>query len=163
MRTKKFYIGATDVSTGEIAYLEPNKNNLEQMLKASSSIPIFYRDFVNIEGVYYTDGGLADPIPAQEAYRRNATNIMVIRSRPYCYNLKANPVTNALSKVFLRKYPHLVKTIINRTEVYKQSVEFIRRPPQGTNILEVNPPDEFSTDRLTKDVSILKKGLSVRI
>lgn len=66
----EFYIGVTKVSTGESAFLKPVKNNLEEILKASSAIPVFYRRFLRLNETDYVDGGLADPIPVCEAYRR---------------------------------------------------------------------------------------------
>ena len=79
----QFYIGVTQVSTGESVFLKPAKDNLEEILKASSALPIFYRKFVSINETAYVDGGLADPIPVDEAYRRGAKKkILVLRSAP---------------------------------------------------------------------------------
>ncbi|MBB6217296.1 putative patatin/cPLA2 family phospholipase [Anaerosolibacter carboniphilus] len=94
---KQFFVGVTEVKTGKAVYLKPDKNNLEEIMKASSSIPVFYRNFLRINNIDFADGGLADPIPVMEAYKRNAKNIMVIRSRPYDYTMKSNS-NNFLSK-----------------------------------------------------------------
>lgn len=151
----EYYIGVTDANKGKVVYLKPDKDNLEEMLKASSSIPIFYRKFTKLNGVDFTDGGIADPIPVMEAYKRNASNIMVIRSRPYSYNMKPSS-KYLISKMYLKNYPGLVSAIKNRAEVYQKSIDFMRNPPKGIKILEINPPENFRTQRLTKDISILK-------
>jgi flagellar hook protein FlgE len=51
-------------------------------LKASSALPLFYRPAISINGEELVDGGVADPIPVEEAYRLGARRIMVLRSRP---------------------------------------------------------------------------------
>jgi len=152
----KYYIGFTNIENGESFFLEPSKNTLEDYLKATSAIPVLYRNFININNINVTDGGISNPIPIKEAYIRNACNIMVIRSRPKKYEIK--PVKNLfLHKILFKNYPQLINTIKKRPEIYKESVNFIRNPPNDINIVEINPPDDFQTKRFTKDPEILKK------
>ena len=152
----EFYVGVTEVNTGEPVFLQPVKDNLEETIKASSAIPVFYRRFVRLNQTDYVDGGLADPIPAYEAYRRGAKRIMVLRSRPRPYTMKANSQLLLMSKIYLRRYPRLVKAVANRANRYQQSIAFMRHPPEGVRIIEINPPETFQTKRLTKNVTILK-------
>ena len=153
----EFYIGVTEVSTGESAFLKPAKNNLEEVLKASSAIPVFYRRFVRLNETDYVDGGLADPIPVYEAYRRGAKRIVVLRSRPRSYNMKANSLLLKMSRLYLKEYPNLIKAISNRANRYHKAIAFMRQPPEGVRVIEVNPPETFQTKRLTKDVTVLKQ------
>lgn len=162
----QFRIGLTNVETGTIEYFVPQKENLEDLLKASSALPVFYRGFVSINNTLYADGGVSDPIPVMEAVRQNATKILVIRSRPYGKTLESKG-SQALSAIALRKYPKLVEAIRARVNVYAQSLQFLRNPPKGISIIEVNPPDDFLTERLTKDKHILdadyRKGIETGI
>jgi predicted patatin/cPLA2 family phospholipase len=153
---KEYYVGVTEVNTGQAVYLKPNKNNLEDIIKASSSIPIFYRKSINIDEVGYVDGGLADPIPVIEAYKHGAKKIMVLRSRPYNYSMKSSS-NNLLTRLYLKSYPALITAVENRARKYKESIEFMRNPPKDVKIIEINPPETFKTNRLTKNVSILQK------
>ncbi|KUO62631.1 MAG: phospholipase [Gracilibacter sp. BRH_c7a] len=153
---KEYLIGVTDVSSGKALYLKPERNNLEDMLKASSSIPVFYREFVQLEKTDFVDGALVDPIPVIEAYNRKAVNIMVIRSRPHSYTMKAG-WQDSMSKLYLRKYPRLIEAIMNRPRKYQEALDFMRNPPSGIRILEVNPPSSFRTKRLTTDRSALEQ------
>jgi len=155
-RNRDYYVGITDISTGKTVYLRPDKNNLEEITKASSAIPIFYRKFIKLNGIEFADGGVADPIPVIEAYRRGAKNIMVIRSRPYSYTMKPNS-NHLFSKLYLKKYPGLINAIKNRARTYQEAIDFIRNPPDGIRVFEINPPETFQTKRLTKDISILKQ------
>lgn len=153
----EFYIGVTKVDTGEPVFLKPAKGDLEEMLKASSAIPVFYRKFVRLNGTDYVDGGLADPIPVYEAYRRGAKKIMVLRSRPQSYTMKSNSQLLLMSKLYLKECPNLLKTIRNRPDKYHQADAFMRQPPEGVRVIEVNPPETLQTKRLTKDVSVLEQ------
>lgn len=154
---KEFYIGVTSIDTGQAVYLKPERNNLEEMLKASSAIPVFYRNYIKINNIPYVDGGLADPIPVLEAYRRKARNIMVLRSRPYSYTMKQRN-SNYWQNLFLKGSPKLVEAFNRRAQKYQEAIDFMRNPPEGIRIMELNPPESFPVKRLTKDISILKQG-----
>lgn len=154
---KEFYIGVTSIDTGQAVYLKPERNNLEEILKASSAIPVFYRNFIKINNIPYVDGGLADPIPVFEAYRRKARNILVLRSRPYSYTMKQKH-SSFWQKIFLKDSPKLVEAFNRRAQNYQEAIDFMRNPPEGIRIVEINPPENFPVKRLTKDISILKQG-----
>lgn len=155
----KYLIGVADVNEGKAVYLEPNKSNLEDMIKASSALPLFYRNKINIQSREVIDGGLADPIPVIEAYNRGAKNILVVRSRQYDYAM--NSYNSKLKKILFKKHPELIEAITRRPEIYNKSIEFMRNPPEDVKIIEVKPPKEFKTKRLTKDSTILQSDYSI--
>lgn len=150
----RYVVGLTSAQSGEAEFMTPNISNLEDMLKASSSIPILYRNQTMVNGNMYVDGGLAEPIPVKEAYHRGASNIMVLRSRQHSYHMEAK-APSILYRYFLKDYPELYRAAINRPAKYAESIEFMRNPPTGVNIIEVNPPESFTTSRLTKSKETL--------
>ncbi len=150
-----YYVGITDAITGKIQYVKPNMDNLELVIKASSAVPILYRSPVMIDGHPYYDGGLSDPIPVQEAIKKGAKKMVVIRSRKRDYRMKQSG--SILSKWLLRGYPYLNTTLENRHLVYNEQIEYLRKSHDGVEIIEVYPPDEFETTRLTKNKRILEK------
>lgn len=151
----EFSIGITDVKSGKTIYVTPDENTLEIIMKASSALPLLYRNFVKVNGFDYADGGISDPIPVREAYRRGAKEIVVVRSRPFSNKIEAGK-DSLVSRFFLRKYPGLLKALLDRPRIYNESIEFLRNPPKEIKIIEINPPEDFRTKRLTKDISILK-------
>lgn len=151
----EFYVGVTEASTGEAVFLRPTPENLEHMTKASSALPIMYRNKVSLEGQVYVDGGLAAPIPVEAAYKMGASKIMVIRSRPQSYAMKEKPLNTLISKPFLKEYPALLEAVKSRPNTYAKSIAFMRSPNSRVSILEVNPPESFGTKRLTKDLDQL--------
>lgn len=151
----EFLVGVTDADSGKAIFLEPSIENLEEITKASSALPVMYRNQVKIENSVYVDGGLAAPIPVEEAFRRGADRIMVIRSRPKDFEMKEKPLNRLLSRSFLKAYPKVIEAVEARPQVYAKSLAFMRNPPSRISVLEVNPPEDFKTKRLTKDLDQL--------
>lgn len=146
-----------DVETGEAVYRETTADDLEPVLKASSAMPILYRDFPLIDGRPMADGGLVDPLPVGETIRRGARRIMVIRSRPRSYEKRESLLQHVLNWN-LRRFPLLRAVIANRVQRYNEAVALIRRPPVGIAVTEVCPPEDFRSSRLSRDPRVLFKG-----
>jgi predicted patatin/cPLA2 family phospholipase len=153
---KEYLIVATSMETGQALYLHPDESTLEHYLKVSSSLPILYRNILDVNGEKATDGGMADSIPAHEACRRGATDITVIRSRPANYVKKESPLTLAIFSWYFRKYPKLVETFKRRADHYNKSVDLIHNPPKGVRITEIAPPAGLDIGRTTKNEAPLR-------
>lgn len=156
VQNKDYLIVATSMETGKALYLRPDENTLEHYLKVSSSLPILYRNVLDISGEKATDGGMADSIPVREAYRRGATTITVIRSRPADYIKRENPIALAVFSWYFRKYPRLVACFKKRAENYNASLAFMKNPPQGVCVTQLSPPADLDLGRTTKDEASLR-------
>jgi len=150
---KHFYVTLTDVRTGKPLYVRANPVTLADYLKASSSLPLLYRGFVGVEGRLLADGGITDSIPVETAARYGSKKIMVLRSRVDGYVKKSFTETHLLPQLF-RKYPELRRAMKEREERYNKSIEFIKNPPKGIEVIEICPVT-MNTGRTTKDLSIL--------
>lgn len=148
----EYIVGMTEIKSGKIKYIKPSRENLEVVLKASSSVPILYRTPIAIEGVAFWDGGITDPIPVKEAIRRGATKIVVLRSRKYGYQMADK--NKLMARLSLRKYPAMVEAVANRPSVYNETINFMRGE-SSCDIIEICPSESFQTGRLTKDKKIL--------
>lgn len=152
--SRKFIVVTTDVETGEALYTEARHEILDDLLKGSSSVPLMYRNFVEVSGRPVIDGGIADSIPVEEAYRRGARRIMVIRSRPSDY-VKSSFFESKLLPIVFNSYPALKKALQQREKRYMESVEFINHPPSGVEIIEI-APEKILTGRTTRKKSIVE-------
>lgn len=152
---KNLYSVVTDVKSGEAAYIKADKDSLADYLKASSSLPLLYRGFVNIEGFKYADGGIADPIPVQAAVRMGAKRIMLLRTRPADY-VKKSFIESSIIPRFFGRYPELKKTMMSRDRIYNESLKFIDSPPAGIEIINICP-NNMKTGRTTSDLSLIEK------
>jgi len=156
----EFLAAATCSSTGQVHYLKPDAGNLFEVLKASSALPIFYRDTVKLNGRHWSDGGVSDAIPVREAYRRGARKILVLRSRERDYR-KMPSKMEFLLPYFLKKTPALVPVMRRRPQAYQASLDFIREAPADAQITEVCVPDNFPVSRMTTDRDMLKRGYQI--
>jgi predicted patatin/cPLA2 family phospholipase len=150
----RLVVAATAVETGEPAFLEPGADALSEVLRASSAVPVLYRGFVELDGRRYADGGVTAPIPIEEAFRRGATKIVVIRSRPADF---AGPsrVECTLAAAVLRRHPGLASAFRRYRDVYARSVALIRNPPAGQRVIHVAPDGHLATNRMTRDLGAL--------
>lgn len=151
-----FEIGITLNKDGSPRFIRPNAESLSHVMKASCTVPLFYRNFLKVDGEVVADGGVASPIPVERAIEQGATKIMVIRSRKKNYRMK-NGTENKLSKYLFRKYPGLSKAIQERPEIYNRTIDLIDNPPGGVEIIDICPPEAFSSKRFTQDYDTLVK------
>ena len=147
---KEYIIVATSMETGKALYLDPDETTLENDLKVSSAMPVFFRRTLEACDQKATDGGIADSIPVREACRRGATEITIIRSRPMGYIKKHSHLTAAVFSLYFRKYPQLVEMFKKRAENYNAAVKFINNPPDGVKMIQIVPPDNITIGRTTK-------------
>lgn len=151
------HVVTTRVADGQADYIRATAGNLEQLLKASCSVPIVYRDFTVLEGEPMTDGGVADAIPVIKAHEMGARDITAILSRPNGYR-KTPPRSPWLLRRLLSKSPQLAEAMISRAQRYNRSIDFIENPPAGCRIRVVAPSDGFAVGRTTTDAAKLRAG-----
>ncbi len=151
------YVVTTNIETGQAHYIQANDENAVELLKASCSVPIAYRNYPVVDGVAMTDGGVADSIPVEKAYQMGAREITVVLSRPLGYVKKASKAPWLIKKM-LRTYPKLAQAVLARAENYNRSIAFIQSPPTDCKINIIAPPSDFPVGRLTKDKTKLDIG-----
>ncbi len=156
-RGKPFIVVLTDVQTGEAIYKLTNAGNLEHVLMTSSALPLFYRGYPCVDGRPMTDGGVADPLPLEEAIRRGARRVMVIRSRHRDY-VKRNDPSGLVMRWYARRCPLLQETMAKRVRRYNASVALIRKPPEGVSVIEMCPPRHFRVSRFSQNRHVLEEG-----
>lgn len=156
----EFVVVATAASTGEPAYFRPSATDMFDVLKGSCALPVLYRGDVRVGGESLVDGGVSDPIPAHEAYRRGARRILVIRSRPAGY-VKTDGWSTRASTWLLRGQPAVARAVGRTAERYRAAVEFLQKPPSDCRVVEVAPRDALATRRTTQDVKLLERDYAL--
>ena len=151
----EFVVVGTSSATGDAVYVRPDAQNMFDVLKASCALPVLYRGTITLSGQDVFDGGVADPIPVEEAYRRGARRILVIRSRPATY-VKKPRLENHLVSAVLRHRPKLVEAVHASPSRYRRAVDFIHSPPKGCTVIQLAPPDMLATTRTSRDTSKLR-------
>jgi NTE family protein len=73
----KVVVGAVKMGNGQITYVDQHSNDVISFIKASSALPVVL-PMVEINGDFYSDGGLRDIVPLQQAIAMGATEIKLI-------------------------------------------------------------------------------------
>ena len=152
-----FLVTLTSVKTGNPLYLQPRREDLEHMLKASSAVPHLYRGFATVRGQLVTDGGVADPIPAREAHRRGARRIVVVRSKPAEF-VRRHGLGARASSVLLRSHPALAAAVRSRAARYNETSRFLTQPPADTDVFQLTPPEGTRVRRFSRDRTLLEQA-----
>jgi len=152
---KEFLATCTSVETGEAVYLRPQEDNWNAVLKASSAMPVLFKTPQYMDSQRLVDGGVADAIPVEEAHRRGATRIVVIRSQAASY-VKRGGVEVNITAFFSRKFPRLQESLRRKPESYMRSVEYIRKPPAGVQVYQIAPEPKLRSGRTTRDLGSLQ-------
>lgn len=154
------YVVVTRVSDGRAEYVQGTPENLEQLLKASCSVPLIYRSYPQLVGQEFTDGGVADAIPVIRAYNMGARDITVILSHPLGYRKKQAKCPWLIRRA-LKKTPALAQAVITRPTFYNQTLAFINEPPTDCRLRIIAPPEGFAVCRMTTDQRKLENGYNM--
>lgn len=136
-----FYIGATNIRTGEAVFHQCSDGGASDIewMRASASMPLVSR-IVKIDGYELLDGGIADPVPyaflEDKGYRHN----VFVLTQPAGYR-KKKELLLPLIRMSLKKYPQLVKAMENRHLQYNLQMEEIEERESTDTAVVIRPPE----------------------
>jgi predicted patatin/cPLA2 family phospholipase len=146
----EYALVATCARTGLPRYLSPGENDMLDALKASCALPVLYRHTVRVGGDAMVDGGISDPLPIREAYRRGAGTIVVVRSRAADF-VKRDHLVNHVGAWTMRGIPGIATACRGAARAYGEAVAFLRSPPPDCTIIHVAPATALATRRTSRD------------
>lgn len=134
-------IVTTNCETGKAEYMTEGEDpdRLMKLCRASSSMPLL-SPIVNVDGVPYLDGGLADSVPIRRALKLGNEKIVLVLTRNPGYRKK--PISKGTAKLYRRaykKYPNLVHAAIYRNHVYNKTMELVERLEEEEKIFVIRP------------------------
>ncbi|MDR6549788.1 patatin family protein [Paenibacillus qinlingensis] len=155
--SQQFAIGTTDAHTGEPIYF--TKHELQQqtmpIVQASSSLP-FVATPIQFEGRTLFDGGLVDPIPVQKSVADGNRKHVIILTKELGY--RKRPFKQRwLAKSFYPKYNGLVNVLVNRSEIYNNTLETLERMEADGSAIIIRPSTKVEVGRMEKDPRKLEK------
>lgn len=154
---REFYMCACRSDDYSPDYFAPTVENWLDIIKASSAIPGMYRPGVYLDGVSYLDGGISDAIPVREAARRGAETIVVIRTVPSQMTYTPQWLKRVEPWLGDSALQSLVNIVKRHEESYRQTQEFIEKPPGKLNIIEIFPPRALASMALGSRISSLNR------
>ena len=149
-------IVTTNCVTGRAEYMteDSDRQRLMKICRASCSMPLIC-PMVNVDGIPYLDGGLADSIPIERAMEiGNGKSIVVLTRNPGYRKKMPSRATVQLYRRAYKKYPNLIRSIVNRSIVYNRTMKRIEQLESEGKIFVLRPliPTVF---RLEKDYDTL--------
>ena len=144
-----FYVVMTNVESGKPEYVLI-KDVFKQMeyLRATSALP-FASKIIEINGKKYLDGGISDSIPIDYCEGLGYDKIILLLTRPK--NTHKEDKLNFLYKLVYRKYPNLVKRLINMGKDYEVVLKKIEDLENKKKIFVIRPPKVLKIGRLEKN------------
>lgn len=151
-----FKIGATNCITGKVDYFDKHEvtKGLKH-LKASCSLPLL-SPIVEIDGIPYLDGGIAEPIPVRKALADGCEHVVVVLTQPPGYRKKASGKKEmSLYQTVFRKYPALVQALATRHEHYNETLDFVEDLERQGKATVIRPDGSLKLHRFEKDPAVL--------
>lgn len=152
----EFHIVCTDVESGQPVYhrWDSFDDHGFDWIRASASMPLVSK-IVEIDGQKLLDGGIADSIPLRYfesiGYGRN----VVILTQPDAYEKKENGLLFLIRWKY-RKYPHLVRAMEKRHELYNETLAYIAQKEKAGEILVLRPETALPVSRVERKPERLK-------
>ena len=149
-----FYVAVTNLQTAQSEYVKLI-DPLAQMevLRATSAMPYVSRP-VEIDGLPYLDGAIADSIPVEQMQKLGYDKIIVILTRTLDYR-KSKPMT-WIAKWFYRRYPHFADAVNQRYAMYNRQVENVINLAEKGDIFVIRPSVDLKIKRIEKDPNKLQ-------
>ncbi len=143
--TIPFYAVVTEIESGEPKYSRIT-SVFEQMevLRASGAMP-FVSKPVKLGAHEYLDGGITDSIPYKWLMKQGYDKIIVILTRDMTYHKK--PMSKTMAKLYYKKYPNLVKKLLDRHNMYNQSVQDLQEMEKRGEALVIRPSEPIKISR----------------
>jgi predicted patatin/cPLA2 family phospholipase len=154
-----FKTGAFNCLTGETDYFSKNdfltREHLVETLIASGSLPFISKQ-VLINNTPYLDGGIGAPIPISKSIEDGNNKNVVILTQDDSY--KKQPFKfKKIINVFYRKYPRVSEALLNRHNVYNESVEKVKKAWETGDVYLIRPSRKVNVSRLEKDLDKIKE------
>lgn len=153
----EFYIGATDVNTGNAVFHRCKDGGEADILwmRASASMPLVSRP-VEAGGFTLLDGGIVDPVPYRYmeslGYHRN----VIVLTQPKGYK-KEKSRALPLLRAALRRYPRAAEAMAVRHKRYNRQMREIDEREAHGAIIVIRPPEALGIRRTESDPNELER------
>ena len=149
-----FYVAVTNLQTAQAEYVKLI-DPLAQMevLRATSAMPYVSRP-VEIGGIPYLDGAIADSIPVEQMQKLGYDKIIVILTRTLDY--RKSKLMAWIAKWFYRRYPYFADAVNQRYAMYNRQFENVIKLAEKGDIFVIRPSVDLKIKRIEKDPNKLQ-------
>ena len=130
----KLHYVVENLKTGLPKYIEPTRENIFDLLRASSAVPIIHGP-VALNGIKYVDGSLVDPLPFKRALEDGYNELVLIYNKPKGF------FVGRAYKIFVRIFSLFVpkaigRRMLNLEHLYKNIEKELE---SNNNIMVIRP------------------------
>ena len=152
---KNYIAVVTDAINANAEYYSFGDSEWMPKMIASGTLPILVKTPSLIDGRRKFDGGIADPLPVEKAYKMGAKKIIVIRTYEKKFRRKLK-LENYIGALLSSQFPSLRKALLEHDKTYNRALDFIKNPPHDCEIVQLCPPKKLKSKRDTKNIEVLK-------
>lgn len=149
--------GAFNIRTGKNEYF--GKEALDErnsILRASTAIPMMF-PFERINGEYYADGGLLEPIPIEKSIADGNEKNIIVLTRNEDYRKKKSKANEFAYKIYKKKYPKLAYVLKNRYIQYNKQLDYCKQLEEDGKAIIIRPTVDMNIGRFERDKIKLNK------
>ncbi|WP_160688649.1 patatin family protein [Clostridium sp. C2-6-12] len=148
--------GAFNVETGENVYFDKELlDTRSSILRASIAIPLMF-PFEKINGQYYADGGLSEPIPISKSIEDGNDKNIIVLTRNEGYRKKKSKANEITYKIYKKKYPKLAKVLRDRYIKYNDQLDYCKKLEDEGKAMIIRPTVNMDIDRFERDKNKLR-------
>ena len=152
----KMLVGAFNIETGEVEYFDKEMlDKRSSILRASIAIPLVF-PFEKINGQYYADGGLSEPIPINKSIADGNDKNIIILTRNEEYRKRQSKVNTISYKIYKNKYPKLANVLRDRHIKYNEQLDYCKKLEGSGNAIIVRPTVSMEINRFERDKNKLR-------
>ena len=133
-------IVTTNCVTGQPEYMDDrqDRKRLMSVISASCSMP-YVNHTVEVDGVPYFDGGVADPMPILHSMKLGFRKNVIVSTRYRGYRKKPHRWTKLMNNILYAKYPGFIKTMNERTQRYNKIMDLVDKWEMEGNVFVIHP------------------------
>ena len=149
-------IVTTNCVTGKAEYMteRSDRDRLMKLCRASSSMPLV-SPIVNVDGVPYLDGGLADPIPLLHSVLDGNRKNVVVMTKEAGYRRKPSGQLGLIRLRYAR-YPKVYELMKNRHIEYNRTLDYLQEQVKNKTAFLIQPAVKSEVGRIEKDEKKLR-------
>lgn len=145
----------TNMQMGRAEYLPVSSDDKQwKVLQATCALPLLFKP-IEIGGVKYADGGIADSIPYAKALSDGCEKVIIILTRERTYRKGVEKAMNIAIRNARKKYPAYAELLRTRHERYNESIEEIAKLEADGRVYVIAPEDTLGVGRTEKNTEKL--------
>lgn len=153
----KMLAGAFNIETGEVEYFDKDLlDKRNSILRASVAIPLVF-PFEKINGQYYADGGLSEPIPINKSIVDGNDKNIIVLTRNEGYRKKPSKSNKITYRIYKNKYPKLASVLMNRHVKYNEQLDFCKELEDNGKAIVIRPTISMDINRFERDKNKLRE------